>query len=158
MIRTGFRIVTALFAILGLGTVLLILFLISWGWGDVGDVGDSSSTTFAASPSGAFKAVLTTWTGGGAGSSYCNDRLTVVPVGTPPDKASASDMAVFEAECASFALRNDISENSPIVSWEGDDRLKVKFSTTETGLQLATVKLRKQDASGRVAVEFEAQP
>ncbi|WP_143540344.1 hypothetical protein [Rhizobium chutanense] len=121
-------------------------------------MGEADGATFVTSPNGSFKAVLTTWTSGGAISPYCYDRLTVVPVGVPTDKTSASDMAVFEAECATFALRDGMIENSPSITWEGDEKLKVKFSISGSALEPATVKLRKQDASGRIAVGFEVQP
>lgn len=155
MIRSGFRVVTAVFAVVGLCTALFLLLGFAL---NRGNAGEADGATFVTSPSGSFKAVLTTWTSGGAISPYCYNRLTVVPVGAPPEKTSASDMAVFEAECATFALRNDIIENSPSVSWEGDEKLKVKFSVSGTNQEPATVKLRKQDASGRIAVEFEVQP
>ena len=110
------------------------------------------------SPNGNYKAVLSTWAGGGAISPYCYDRLTVVPTGVPANSESASDMAVFESECATFPLRDGAIENSPSIHWESDTRLKVKFSIDATARLPATVKLRKQDASGRIAVEFDALP
>ncbi|PDT02135.1 hypothetical protein CO666_21530 [Rhizobium chutanense] len=155
MIRNGFRIVTAVLAVVGFGTVLLLLLGFAL---DGGSMGEADGATFVTSPNGSFKAVLTTWTSGGAISPYCYDRLTVVPVGVPTDKTSASDMAVFEAECATFALRDGMIENSPSITWEGDEKLKVKFSISGSALEPATVKLRKQDASGRIAVGFEVQP
>ncbi|PZM10658.1 hypothetical protein, partial [Rhizobium tubonense] len=156
MIKTGFRVVTAGLAVIGFGTILFLLLGFALDGGT--SAFEPDATTFVTSPSGTVKAVLTTWTGGGAISPYCYDRLTVVPVGTPPDKESASDTAVFEAECATFALRDGIIENSPSVLWEGDKKLRVKFSISEAVIVPASVKLRKQDASGQIAVEFEPQP
>jgi hypothetical protein len=152
MIRSGFRIVIAGLAIVGLATILF------WFWRYTRSGEDKPEVvTFTASPNGSYKAALATWAGGGGISPYCYNRLTVVPAGASPDESIARDRVVFEAECDSFAAPNGKIGNSPAVRWESDQKLKVTFSILGSALHPAAVKLRKQDASGRIAIDFEVQ-
>ena len=151
MIKVFFKIVIGVLAVIG--CVAIFRFVLPSTKKDKPD-----SVAVTPSPSGSYKAVLTTWAGGGGISPYCYNRLTVIPTAATTNSESATAMAVFEGECATFPLRNGAVENSPSIHWESDTKLKVRFSINGTALFPATVKLRKQDASGRVAIEFGVLP
>ena len=69
--------------------------------------------------------------------------------------AIADKLVVFAGECDTFSPSNGIIGNSPKIDWDGDAKLKVTLSINSTALSPAAVKLRRQDTSGAVAVEFE---
>ena len=106
------------------------------------------------SPDGRFKVLNASWFGGGGISPYCQSRVTVVPAGFPNDVPS-EDQAVFSGECGSFAPHAGHVENSPIINWEGRNTLHTRFSVLATALSSAAFHLRKQDATGQVAIHFE---
>lgn len=99
------------------------------------------------SPDGQYKAVLATWGGGGAISPYCYERLTVVSAKASQEEMIAGDNMVFESECT--------TGGSPSTTWQGNDTLQVGFALSESYAAPSTIKFRRKDASGRIAIKFE---
>lgn len=151
MVRGALKAVIAAFAIIGLVTTGLWALRLSSG------TPKPEYITSTLSPSGKYKATLATWAGGGGLSPYCYDQLSVSEASLPQEMAIADNLTVFAGECSTFRPQNGVSENSPILRWDEDSRLRVTLSIDRTALFPATVKLRKQDASGAVAVEFEVR-
>lgn len=155
MMRRTLRVLTTVLAIVGLIAIALTLVRDSDFIERHGEPPDA--VTYSPSPSGSHKAVVATWAGGGGISPYCFDRLTVVLAEAPTGEAVSRSKAVFEAECDSFGLSKGRIRRSPEIKWESDQKLKVTFSILSTALSAATIKLRKQDASGYVAIDYEVE-
>ncbi|PZU80193.1 MAG: hypothetical protein DI528_22705 [Shinella sp.] len=99
------------------------------------------------SPDGKYKAVLATWAGGGGISPYCHERLTVVSAKASQEEMISGDNMVFESEC--------MTGGSPSITWEGNEALQVGLAVSEGQIEPSTIKLRRKDTSGRIAIGFE---
>jgi hypothetical protein len=153
MIRRTLRFLIMSLAIVGAVTIVYLFLRAS----NLMKETSPTAVTYALSPSGSHKAVLATWAGGGGISPYCSKRLTVVRTEASTDEAISRDKSVFEAECDSFNSSNNIIRSSPEIKWESDHNLKVTFSIFSTALSPETIKLRKQDASGTIVIDYEVQ-
>jgi hypothetical protein len=111
--------------------------------------------TFVSSPDGRFKAALGLWSGGGAISPSCNERVFVVAEGTPDERVTDDENLVFGAECETFTPQSGRALASPDLSWRSPGVLAVRFSILGTASTPATIQLRRQAASGQVMVEYE---
>lgn len=151
MVRGVFRLIMTAFAVVGFLTVGL------WAFRSGRSEPKPEHVTFTPSPNGKYKATLATWAGGGGLSPYCYNQLSVSAGDLPQDMAIADKLVVFAGECDTFSPSNGIVGNSPRIEWDGDTKLKITLSIHSTALSPAAVKLRKQDISGAVAVEFEVR-
>ena len=149
MLKTIVRLTVVPLALVGLAKV--VVFALPF----VSGAGAPDYVSYLPSPDGSMKVATSTWEGGGAISPYCNVRVTVVPADATPAAASAEAMTVFEGECGTFGVENGVAENSPNAVWQDARTLKVFVSIADTVPAAASIKLRRQDASGRVAVTFD---
>jgi hypothetical protein len=109
---------------------------------------------FLASPGAKFKAAVLTFAGGGALSPYCYEKVSIIPAAATGHDAAESRFEIYSRPCDSFAPRNSIIEQSPKLDWLSDDELRITISINRTAISPAAVRLKKQDASGNVRVEF----
>jgi hypothetical protein len=111
---------------------------------------------FFASPGEKFKATVLTFAGGGALSPYCYEKVSIVPAAATDRDTAESRFEIYSGPCDGFAPRNDVIEQSPKLNWLSDTELRITISINQTAITPVEVRLKKQDASGKVRVEFAA--
>jgi hypothetical protein len=107
------------------------------------------------SPDGTYVAMLLNYNGGGAISSYCNDRIAIIPKSFSrefPHDIPDESYDVFRAECGTFADHSF----SPKLDWISNSHLQITYSIHYTALSPAKVQLKKIDKSGQVSLRFIA--
>jgi hypothetical protein len=104
------------------------------------------------SPGKSFKAALLNWSGGGGISPYCNSSVAVAPLEASQEDLSRVEFVVFEDEDCDNFISN---ENSPKIEWVSDSDLRIVFSIKRAEISLRSVRLRRLDASRKVAIQFE---
>ena len=111
---------------------------------------------YVGSPDGKLKAAVLTFAGGGALSPCCYRKVLIVPVAATDQEVADSRFEVYSGPCDGFAPRNDIIEPSPRLDWLSDTALRITISINATAVQPTKVDMKKQDASGKVRIEFLA--
>jgi len=140
---------------LGILTLVLGFGVVVFGLGRFLPLGDDHHVNLKSSPSGLMKAALISRFGGGAISPYCTEAIAVAPSTATETMIMTEKFEIFSSnECDTFS---DYSP-SPVVEWVSDTKLKVSFSINRTAAFMRTVRLKKQDASGRVSIEFTIRP
>jgi hypothetical protein len=108
------------------------------------------------SPDGKWTAALVSDAGGGGISPYCHNVVSLIPASASDRDAADSRFEVFSGECQSFALRGNAVPPSPQIEWLSENSRKITLSINATAIRPATVRMKKQDASGQVRIEFVA--
>jgi hypothetical protein len=152
MIRNGVRAAVVAFAIIGFGAV------VGWLWPSSGRaVPPPDNLTFVDAPDARFTAAVATWAGGGAIAPYCIDNIFVVPKETARDAIPTDENIVFQGECGSFISRDGEATTSPDLSWRGPRALTIRFSLSRAVARPEKFRLRGQNTSGEVTIQFEAR-
>lgn len=142
-------------ATLGVLILFLGLGVVAFGFGRFLPSADDHYIGLVPSPSGHMKAAHITRSGGGGISPYCSESIAVVPTTAAEAEILREELEVYSSDdCDSFADHR----LSPIIEWLSETRLRITFSTRRTAATMKSIKLKKQDASGRVAIEFVAHP
>jgi hypothetical protein len=111
---------------------------------------------FVGSPDGKLKAAVLTFAGGGALSPFCYEKVAIIPASATDHEVTDNRFEVYSGPCHGFAPRNDIIEPSPRLDWLSDTALRITISINATAVQPIKVDMKKQDASGKVRIEFLA--
>jgi hypothetical protein len=109
---------------------------------------------FFPSPDAKFKAAVLMFAGGGALSPYCYEKVSIVPAAAPDRDAAESRFEVYSGPCDSFSSRDNIIEQSPMFEWLSNTELRMTISINSTAMAPRALWLRKQDASGKIRIEF----
>lgn len=136
-------------------TIFLGLAAIAFVAGRVLPLSDHHYINFYPSPSGSVKAALIIRDGGGAISPHCSETIIISPATASDEEILMEELEVYSSsDCSTFSDHTP----SPVIEWLSDTKLKIAFSLNGTAASMKSVKLRKQDASGHVAIEFSAYP
>jgi hypothetical protein len=114
--------------------------------------GELVAKTFP-SPSGKYKAIVFTNTGGGAISPSCFQRVSVAPTEMKDsDVEREAKHEVYSGTCDSFANH----DSAPKLEWTTETSLRIEFPINATAISPIKVSLKKSDASNTVSVSFGA--
>jgi len=121
------------------------------------DMREPYVTSKEISPDKRYKAVLSGMAGG-ALSPYCIEHIAIVSNDAPPEMEIAEDMIVFTSDCTEFSFKSRLKEQSPSYYWVDNEKLKIRYSIYQNSSYPDRMTLKAKDASGKIAVEYEAIP
>lgn len=145
------RILTIIFAIVGVVATVAIAFYFSIAESIFGGIDPPSLDEIVVSPDGKHEAIRVTSSGGGA-AGWCREYVSIINAGESeseviPAYPDAKKDMVFSIRCDAIKFS---------VQWKNNDSLTIRYHLSSD--DLFDQELKDRDRSGKISVSFEQQP